>query len=767
MRNIQKQLVITAVAGSMLFGTSLSNATVLEEIIVTAQKREENLQGVPVAVSAIAGEFVQKNNVFDIKDITIRMPNVQYAQSPFQPVMTIRGLGASGASRGFESQIPLVNDGIYAGRPIQFLAPFFDLERVEVVKGPQAVMFGKNATAGVISVIAAKPTEEFEGYISGGYEVEYDGYQVEGVLSGAVFDTLGARLAVRYVEEGDYLFNDATGRDEGGVENFAIRGTVKWEPSDDFVSTVKIEHASRKLTGGVGQLHCVFPGLDTVTFPGLGSVECVLDETLSTGAQAGPLTLAEDRFQRDNIETLSVTLNSEYTLGEHAINFLAGYSSYYDLANSGSPDWSSLGLVRVNQGSDKNPGEYDQYSAELRLTSPTGARFEYIIGAYYQYSEEEMPQDFTVVTPLGIITDIMDVSQDIDTWSIFGSLTYNITDTLSASAQMRFTDEEKKYDTLVYRSLGLPGDITPIFVDVDTNRQDVALLRSYQDQRNEDNVDYSLKLKWDVAQDIMAYASYSKASKTGGYDFFPRDNTPTGPALADLEFEDESTRSFEVGIKSTLLDGSVLFNITGFYTEYDDMQQVTFDPIRGGFDVRNAEEVASTGFEADLQYAASDSLTLGAAAGYTDAKFEVFDNVSCPAFPNTGNCMGSQNIRDGVVPFAPEWSISLFAEIDYSVADYLASIRIEANYTDDLLFQVDQDPADSREEHWIANLRAALTPPSERWELSLVAKNLFDEDRVLQYSDDSVINAVVPATSAHLGIVRPGRTLSMQMRVNF
>ena len=766
-------------AGFLVFTTNTTFSATLEEIIVTAQKREQSLSDVPLAIQAFTGDFIFDNNIFEISEITDRTPNVQYSASPFQPIVAVRGLGASGGNRGFESQVVLFSDGIYGGRPTQFLTPMFDVERVEVVKGPQAVLFGKNATGGVISVASARPGDEFEGYLSGGYEAEYEGYIVEGVLSGPLSDELGARLAVRYREDGGYLENTRFNRDEPEVENLAIRGVMTWEPGDAVDIVAKLEYSEMDSDGRNEQLVCGVEGVDFIsTGPlGLGGAECIKDGRRDSGAESGPFALVGDNPQAKSLDTLNASLNIDWDVGDHILTLLGGYSRFDNLNETFvTPDFSKIGFVDGNT----NDGKYEQYSVEARIASPTGGQLEYILGAFYLDSDEYLEQGLGLVLPPnpllprgGVIKKIFDLDQQVETWSAFGSVTLNINDRLSASAQVRYSEEDKDFSSEVYQVLS-PFDLDPglraVFSNVDTPRNQLPLLNTYDLGRSEEVVDYAFNLKFDMTEDVMAYISYGKGSKAGGYNFFPISiTTPFPLPPADIQYRDEEGRSVEGGIKATLLNNRAQFNLAVFHTEYDDMQQITFSPTRGGFDIDNAD-VTTVGVELDGQILISEQLRIGGALGYLDAEFDNFTGVDCANPPNRGNCnpLVGQTLDGDPLPFAPEWTLNLFADFTMPIgSDHRLKLHVDGNFTDDIVFQIDQDPFDIQDSYWIWNGRLAFQPLSERWELSVQAKNLGDEDRIAIYTADSVTANLVPFAGAHMYALRPGRQIYLQARWNF
>ena len=283
-------------------------------------------------------------------------------------------------------------------------------------------------------------------------------------------------------------------------------------------------------------------------------------------------------------------------------------------------------------------------------------------------------------------------------------------------------------------------------------------------------MDYAFNLQWDMTDNAMIYISYAKGSKAGGFSFFPISLSPFSLPVDAIQYEDEEGRNVEGGVKATFLDNRAQFNLAVFHTEYDDMQQVTFDALRGGFDVANAKDVTSIGVELDGQFVVSDQLRVGGALGYLDADFDEFTGVDCPAAPNTGNCnpLIGQDLDGDPLPFAPDWTLNLFADFTMPIGtSHRLKLHVDGNYTDDIVFQPDQDPYSRQDSYWLWNGRLAIEPLSERWEVSVQAKNIGDKDEISKYSADSSTNNLAPFAGVHLQTLRPGRQIYLQARWNF
>ena len=235
-----------------------------QTIIVTATRREQTLQEVPISVAVVGGKQLEEKGTLLFDDVADSVPNLQIDRTNGNFAITMRGLGAGTGNLSFEQSVGLFIDGIYLSRSRAFQNPLLDIQRVEIVRGPQGALFGKNTNAGAISVVTRRPTREFEGFVRASGEVEHGGWNLDGAVSGPVSDTISVRLTGRAGAIGDYMKNTLTGRDEFGSRYEAVRGQILWEPSDDFEALVKVEHSSNRVDGGA------------LVFNNIGDASCFL-----------------------------------------------------------------------------------------------------------------------------------------------------------------------------------------------------------------------------------------------------------------------------------------------------------------------------------------------------------------------------------------------------------------------------------------------------------------------------------------------------------
>jgi outer membrane receptor protein involved in Fe transport len=734
--NIGKKFLIAAI-GTAACHTASAAQYALEEVIVTAQKRPQTLQDVPLSVSAMDGEFIAEATITEISGLGEFVPNLQTASSPFNGVLAIRGLGSGAANRAFEQSVAMFIDGAYAGRSNQFLTPFFDVERIEVVRGPQGVLFGKNAIAGGVSVVSAKPSDEFEASVQAAYEFENDGYALETIVSGPISSNLRGRLALKSDLQGAYMDNITTGDDDNGeIGSYVIRGSLEWAPTTDLIVGLKLEAAQRDLEGNLFQLAEVADtGLTPVLYHALGGdLTEDLDDTRSADA---------DEFT--DIDTDNIALNVEYGVEAGTFTFASSYSGY-DYHQRLDADMTNLDLM-VSASEES----FEQFSQEIRFASEPGNTIDYIVGANYLDQQIDLFHGFDLNFPtlnpmfamIGAPEAPFGVSprwqfdQTTRSWSAFAEVTWNIRDDFRVSLGVRYTEEEKEASQKTAISvLGAP------FIDNASARSLLAASNLgwvpaplMEDERNEESLDPSLKIQWDLNPDVQVYAALAKATKAGGFD---SQNT-TGD-LNDFSFDEEEVKSIELGTKMNLADGAAQLNLAVFKTQYTNLQVSSFNGAI--FTIENAAESTIEGFEVDGRWRLSEGLTIGGAMAYLDAQFDDFPGFSCVTQPIgvPSACDPASNNGAGVkMSFAPEWSGNVWAEYNRTVFDgWELRSRFGANYSDDVHYAFDRDPLDVQDAFWKVNARVGLTSANETLSLALSIKNLTDK-QTFSYAGDAFI----------------------------
>lgn len=717
----------------------------LEEVVVTAQKRAESAQDVPISINALSGEQIQMAGAGNLEGLSDSLPNVDIADSPGTTRVVIRGLGSGTGNAGFEQSVGMFVDGIYASRAALFQAPFLDLARIEVLKGPQGVLFGKNSIAGALSLVSNKPTEDFEAEISTSYEFEYDSHEVTGIVSGQIVDGLYGRVAARTSEDGSYMDNNFRGEDVPTSEADVVRAVFVWDATDATEVMLKLESGELDESGTNWQ---TFADYSEGTLPDLVENDPdFVPPSAVIGLGATIYSLARDAgedFVYDDVSYINeddkleqntdgLTLQLTQLLGEHELVYLFGYGSY-ERDQFSDQDFTAPPVVATRLDE-----EFEQVSHELRIASPTGQVIEYIAGLYYLDRDFEVKstRDFLGFEPLLSFTRHGEYEESSTSYSAFGQATWNISDTWRTSLGLRYSEEEKEASNegliAVYGS-----DQSLLEADPGKYALIVGLFNSpifaYEDERDEDNLDPAFNIQWDYSPDGMAYVSWTKASKAGGFNA-----AETSGLLEDFSYEPEEAESIELGIKTDLLDGRVRLNVAVFRTEFDDLQVGAFDPAVNGFVVTNAAQAISQGIELEGLIAITEHLMIGGTAAYLQAEYENF-TAGCP---NNGVEAASLDCYqdpagpegrliqdlDGVqLDNAPEVTAAVF--VDYSmdvVGSLIFGSRVDASYKDETTLDFSQDSNLMEDDFWRVNIRLNLASMDDAWTVALSSFNVTDE----------------------------------------
>jgi outer membrane receptor protein involved in Fe transport len=701
---------------------ALGQAQVLEEVIVTAQKRVQSLADVPISVAAVSGDAIANRGIDSLASLSTSVPNVFISESQIDSTIQIRGV-YTGANKGFEQSVAMYVDGIYYGRSQLIRLPLIDLDRVEVLRGPQPTLFGKNAIAGAVSVWSARPTQEFEGQVTAAYEFEHEETILTGTLSGPIGNSVGGRLVASWSDMEGFFTNQVTGADEAGREEKFVRGILQWDPTDNLTLSVKGEYADFYREGWALELHSPQDSFSQV-YQGPFFVET--RENYKN--ESGPA-------DSDN-EVTNFVLNLDYQWGDHTVTAITGWVEY-ETDEFLDVDYSRLILLDgSNQGE-----EYEQFSQEVRLTSPGGERIDYIAGIYYHDSELTVTDEIFygetfLLTPFGPIADSYTdryFTQDAELWSVFAQVDINFTDALTLTVGGRYNDETKEGR----RELDIVAGPTNTGVGVPFPAPFGNLLNFFYAQlnqwahtiasdRDETSFDPLVNLQYRFNDDIMGYVSYSEGTKAGGFDV--RGNSLPGHPVAvpgTWEFEEESATNYEIGAK--LFYPRAELSVAVFHTEYDDLQTQIFDGTLN-FLVLNASESTIEGVELDGRYLLTDDLTLYGALGWLDFEYDSFEDGQC-AYPATGTC----SLTGETTNLAPEWSANLGLDYRRQVGDRLMfDANLNLDYTDEYYGMANLDENSIQDSYTKVGAVLGLGAVDGSWRVSLIGNNLTDERIRLQ-----------------------------------
>lgn len=732
----------------------------LEEIVVTAQKREEGLSRVPISIAAVGGDSIESFGTANLEQVSTTVPNLRITQTGIANRIAVRGI-SSGDNKGFEQSAAMFVDGIYYGRDQLVRMPIVDVERVEVLRGPQPTLFGKNAIAGAISIINRTPSDEFEGSVKGSYEFNHKEVQLTGVINVPIGEQAGMRLVGYHRKMDGYIFNTTLNRDEPDVDTTFLRGTFALGEGDPVKATLKVEYAKFDVLGQAREN--LLPRGTYSASPFFSGVDTVLDWR------------SQNNGFDSSTEIVNSTLNVDIELGSHALNLTSGYV-HYNANEILDVDYTALPIL---DGTNQNES-YDQLSQEVRLTSPGDGPLTYIVGGYFQTSKlrandnvllgsffQGLAGPFAGFRPLGDSRSIRTFRQSSTLWSGFAQATYALTEQLRFTAGVRFNHESKSGN----RDLVIVKGASNIF-PIATVRALWGALRvaehSVSDSFSENSTTPMANIQFDITPELMAYASYAKGVKAGGFDI--RSNAlPTHPTFpGSFYFRPEKADNYEAGLKYR--SRNLTFAVNYYNTKYKDLQTLTFDGGIG-FNVDNASAAKVQGFEAETRLAIGDHLQLSGSVAYLDFKYTNWRRGQC-AFgiaPNVqpGNFCDYSGLRS---TFAPKWSGNAAADFNYPVGENL-KLGLNLNVDFSSSYQTSTNLLDSstyQDGYARLGARISIGHVDDNWELALVGRNLNNRRIILTSGSLPLATTLTGNTGvANTGIFDRPRNIALQASVKF
>ena len=718
-------VLLNAVAASVVLQAPLVMSAQLEEVVVTAQKKAESLQDVPLTVQAFSGASVAEAGISDVEALSENMPAVTIARSANSQRIVVRGIG-SGTNSGFEQSVGTFVDGIYYGRGQQIRPRFIDIASIEVLKGPQSTLFGTNVTAGAINIRSNDPTSEFEAQVSmlAGQDGELDGNVV---VSGPISERLMGRLALYKRDYDGYMDNGSIGDNVAQEDHWGGRMVLLLDATDKLSIRAAYEHHDLDQTGNTAQ-NVIYAanGLPEVT-----GDNGVFDYNNEGGLLANFNSIPNGKISDTNkFDTASIKMNYE---GEgYNLTSVTGYTQY-DWKNITDSDYTGLNIFAQQTDQD-----FKQWSQELRLETVVADKLDVLAGVYYHDQDfKQLRTSEVTSTPVGPNVVLSPAKQDTETWALFTQNTLNFTDRARMTLGLRYSSDEKNVHDRLTQS-------NPFF---QANGFFGAFDHNVKDDRDEDHTSWLVRGAYDFGVDSMAYALIARGYKAGGFDINGLgDSKGTTPA-PDFEFDDEQATNYEIGAKLILQDGAASLNGSVFYTEYKDLQVTQFNGA--AFELGNAAKATVQGLEVDYNQALTDELTLFATATWQDFEFNDYLTGCNQRQLNglQGGCVdGAQSLDGKDGQFAPELSANL--GLDYVTAvstNLLFKANLNLVYSDSYYTQIGLDKNTLQDSYSKVNARLALASSDDRWELAAIGKNLTDED-VSVNSFDSALASDFPLT---------------------
>jgi len=713
----------------------------IEEVVVTAQKRTERLVDVPVAISVFSANSIEQTGVRELREISGYMPNVQISSgNDFRSTVTIRGVGATSRNIGFDSRVGVYVDGVYVGQSPAINQELLNLERVEVLRGPQGTLFGKNTVAGAINLVTKKPDDDLHGRAS--IDIGNLNYRkITGFMNLPVSDTVSSSFSVSKTDRDGYVRNIITGHDLNERDVLAYRAQLRIRPTDRFEINASFDGLNSDGRVLVGDPITDMLGMQPVQIaPKMGEVAFSFDPNDKRDVYGGSLDLAYE-------------LN-----GGNTIKSITGYRTT-DAVYSNATDYSPVDIVSI-QYADK----YDVLSQEFQFISSTDRAFSYTAGLYYYYQKAKTNRDVILgsdfvdyfvgplyasgalspplppapALPNAVVSQLIGFGPPLSKVFNRGDVTtksyaayfngnWQMTDRWKLGFGLRWSTEKKDVNWL------LDGRNSGIFF-IGSTGADPLNPSPLVNDRTDNFLAPAVSLTYALSDSSNLYARYAAGYKSGGFnlDYI---NANELAANQGLEFNKETVDSFELGLKGVYLDGRLSLNLAAFIANYDDYQVNQFVDLGGGrtsIRINNAAKVETRGFEAETIFRITESFTLQASLGLLDAKFDSF-----PA----GGTAGA-DVSGNELPNAPELTYTAGAIWTHPLPALSSSLLVRGDVTHVSDYYTTADNAtttpynsaypgvipfgklNARTE---LNARIGLMSDSETWEIYAWGHNLTDE----------------------------------------
>jgi iron complex outermembrane receptor protein len=714
------------------------------EIIVTAQKREERLQDIPLAVSVIGGDAVANNGGITLENAQYLVPSLNFRKSgtSLNQALFLRGVGTINFSIAAEPSVAAVLDGVVLSRAGEGFTDLSDVERIEVLRGPQGTLFGKNASAGVVSIVTKRPTADFGATVEASYFTKSE-YRGRATVNVPLAANVRSRFTGFYGNYDGNVNNLTKGSKVNGYEHYGVRGAIEADVSENIMLTLRGDY--RKAND-----------------------DCCAEIIGTTPTNAAALALAntgfigaDSRNIRQNLvtatkeESWGISLQADIALGEHSLTSITSYRGW-DNTEIRDGDWLDQPYVGLNQLHDNGPQTSNTFSQELRIASPTGQFLEYVVGAYY--SKAESDRTFTrnvitcsastlaavvpglvpcstasgastITTPAGTA----DFGSTFKNVSVFGQTTLNLSDSLRLIGGLRYTHDTLDVNHIRRTTLSGPGVQGNFDAGVYNNGLVATLPATgfvagtsngvpFTTSTSNNNLSGKAGVQADLTENNMAYASYTRGYKGPAYNIFYNLTTVGAGVIAP-----ETVNAYEVGLKNTFLDGDLVVNLAAYYAKYNNYQANSPDFVAGVRTTRltNAGSVSTKGFELDFVATPSRNFTLSGGVAYNKARVEDFRLP--PGADST------QLLAKGTpLANAPKWKMSLGAQYDIETSGF-ANIELGSQIAmqSDQIYELSPNPAvrlgSTVDGYAIVDLTAALVDPNDGWRVAFQVKNLFDK----------------------------------------
>jgi iron complex outermembrane receptor protein len=692
------------------------------EIVVTAQRREQSLLQVPVSVAVVSGSALEANRISGIEDLQVLAPSLSFTNSANSrgQGLSVRGIGTLNFSDGVEPSVSTVIDGVVIGRQAQSVFDFIDIDRIEILRGPQGTLFGKNSSAGVIHIVTQKPDLTKAGFTGSASYGDLNELRLRGSVSVPLIEgKLAARLTAYHVTRDGPITNIANGQDLNNQKQWGLRGKLLFAPSDDL-DVLLIGDFAR-----IDRDCCVWTARTTLPttryFGASGPLRTTLLGPITPGPANRQVNIDAPSFINQDSWGLSAEAN--WRLGDHTLTAITAYRRF-SLLDNNDADTVPVDLLNLNNA---DQGQR-QFTQELRLASDAEKPLSYVVGLFWfdqaLTTRTEVAGTFGAVLPAGARLGSL-INRSVDTRNIagFADLTFRASDRVRLIAGARLTNERL---TASFARSNLAGAIAAAPTAG-------AALPATAISTNDTDLSYRLVAQFDASRDLMLYASHNRGYKGVAINML---NNLSAALIASGEavLRPEIATSYELGARAALIDRSLLLNLTGFWSNFEDFQAQGFNAALASFILDNAGRLRTRGVEAELIYTPVKRLNLSVNAAYTDATIRSYFGQCFPGQTAAQGCVGTgaqarQDLSGARVPNAPRWSISASAGYEQRLDDRLSLfLGGTMSYRSAVNFSLNQDPNTVQPGYTIVNANIGVGPSDGGWRVSAFARNLFNRN---------------------------------------
>ncbi|MDT7935194.1 MAG: TonB-dependent receptor [Sphingomonadaceae bacterium] len=737
-------------------GTS-ADADATQEIVVTAQKRTQNIQSVPIAVSVVSGDALNKIGALNIENVQYLVPSLNFRKSgtSINQSIFLRGVGTATFSIAGEPSVSTVLDGVVLSRQGEAFTDLADIERIEVLRGPQGTLFGKNSSAGVINIVTKRPTSQFGGYVEASYFSESE-VRLKGVVNIPISDTIRTRITGFGARWDGNIYNQAVNKQVNGYSHWGVRGVTEVDVTPSLLATFIADyHRNRdnccaEVIGSTPLININPAGQNLASNYVPSPLAAVLP------AQRGDLTRrdAQNLITRTEEDGWGFSLQLDQKLGDHVLTSISAYRRW-DNREIRDGDFLPQAYTQANQLHDDGPQSGDTFTQELRITSPGNRPLTYTIGAFYYYADtvrtftrrdvicsavtgaptttQAIPCGSALANPSTAPFGSAFFGSTFNNYAIYADGALKLTPGWRLIGGLRFTRDELNVFHSRVSSVtpnAAPG-IQPNFDQGVANSAGPGLPNGnpalsngvpFRANTSAQNLSGRFGTQIDIDRDVMFYATWSRGYKGPAYNIFFNLTANQTNTIAP-----EESDSFELGLKNTLFGGKLILNVAGYLAIYDNFQANNPDVVQGVLTTRftNAGRVSTRGFELDALFRPSRDFSASFGAAYTDAHVDQFK-------PPVGGSTTGVIPQGTVLGYAPTWRLT--GGLDYRIRTGGAvdfALGAQASYQSSQLSQFDVNPliraATTIRAYSLFDLSAAVLSANDRWRVTFFARNLFDE----------------------------------------